>query len=311
VNSNDLDTGMKRISDDLSSYYLLGYYSSNSKLDGRFRSLKVKVKKPGIDVRARRGYRAATAAEVTSARRAADAPVPEATKAVTGAMDRLGRIRTDGGLRVNAVSSAGVKPTLWIAGELQSAAGRPDEFGQGGTADLEVTAGTSSKSSRVTLKPGERTFLTSLPLDSAVAGEISIRARLTSAAGGALPLSDMIRLDAGSAGLQPLLFRRGVTTGNRLVPAADLRFSRTERLRLELPVEADVKPGAGRLLDRAGQPLQLPVTVGERTDDATGQRWVTADVALAPLAGGDYAVEVELTGPTKSQRIISAIRVVR
>ena len=311
VNSNDLDTGMKRISDDLSSYYLLGYYSSNSKLDGRFRSLKVKVKKPGIDVRARRGYRAATTAEVTSARRAADAPVPEATKAVTGAMDRLGRIRTDGGLRLNAVSSAGVKPTLWIAGELQSAGGRPDEFGQGGTADLEVTAGTSSKSSRVTLKAGERTFLTSLSLDSAVAGEISIRARLTSAAGGAIPLSDMIRLDAGSAGLQPLLFRRGVTTGNRLVPAADLRFSRTERLRLELPVEADVKPGAGRLLDRAGQPLQLPVTVGERTDDATGQRWITADVVLAPLAGGDYAVEVELTGPTKSQRVISAIRVVR
>ena len=60
VNSNDLDRGMKRISDDLTSYYLLGYYSTNSKLDGRFRSLKVKVKQPGVDVRARRGYRAAT-----------------------------------------------------------------------------------------------------------------------------------------------------------------------------------------------------------------------------------------------------------
>ena len=37
VNSNDLDRGMKRISDDLTSYYLLGYYSTNAKLDGRFR----------------------------------------------------------------------------------------------------------------------------------------------------------------------------------------------------------------------------------------------------------------------------------
>ena len=51
VNSNDLDRGMKRISDDLTSYYLLGYYSTNSKVDGRFRSLKVKVKQPGVDVR--------------------------------------------------------------------------------------------------------------------------------------------------------------------------------------------------------------------------------------------------------------------
>ena len=175
VNSNDLDRGMRRISDDLTSYYLLGYYSTNAKLDGRFRSLKVKVKKPGIEVRARRGYRAATEAEVTGARKAADAPVPEATRAVNGAMERLGRIRPDGGLRINAVSSAGVKPTLWIAGELQSAGGRPDDFGQGGTADIEVTAGSSSKTSRVTLKPGERTFLTSLPLDSAAGGEISIR----------------------------------------------------------------------------------------------------------------------------------------
>ena len=54
VNSNDLDVGMQRISDDLTSYYLLGYYSTNAKLDGRFRALKVKVKTAG-----RRGARAA------------------------------------------------------------------------------------------------------------------------------------------------------------------------------------------------------------------------------------------------------------
>ena len=112
VNSNDLDLGMRRISDDLSSLLLLGYYSTNAKMDGRFRSLKVKVKKPGVEVRARRGYRAATVEEVTSARKAADAPVPEATRAVNGAMERLGRIRPDAGLRINAMTSAGVKPTL-------------------------------------------------------------------------------------------------------------------------------------------------------------------------------------------------------
>ena len=35
MNSNDLDSGLRRIADDLSTYYLLGYYSSNAKLDGK------------------------------------------------------------------------------------------------------------------------------------------------------------------------------------------------------------------------------------------------------------------------------------
>ena len=145
TDSNDLDKGMRRISDDLTSYYLLGYYSTNAKLDGRFRSLKVKVKQPGVEVRARRGYRAATEEEVNSARRAADAPVPEATRAVNAAIDRLGRVRPEARFRINAVASTGVKPPIWIAGELQSAAGRPDDFAQGGTVDIDATGATSRR----------------------------------------------------------------------------------------------------------------------------------------------------------------------
>ena len=70
--NNNLDIGLKCIANDLSSYYLLGYYSSNAKLDGRFHTIKVRVKRPGVDVRARKGYRAATAEEVTAARKAAN-----------------------------------------------------------------------------------------------------------------------------------------------------------------------------------------------------------------------------------------------
>jgi VWFA-related protein len=67
VDSNDLTKGFRRIVDDLSSYYLLGYYSSG-KLDGRFHPITVRVKRPGVQVRARRGYLAATPAEMTAAR---------------------------------------------------------------------------------------------------------------------------------------------------------------------------------------------------------------------------------------------------
>jgi len=306
VNNNDLDRGMQRISDDLTSYYLLGYSSSNSKLDGRFRSIKVRVKQPGIEVRARRGYRSATEAEVTAARRAADAPVPDIVKATTAALDRLGRIRPEARFRVHAISNAA--GTVWVAGELQPAAsGQPDAFVQGATAAIEVSSGGTSTNSKVALKPGERAFVTSLPLPHGASGNVDVRVRLT-AEGGGLPLQDSIRFDTSTKG-EPLLFRRGATTGNRLLPAADFRFSRTERVRIEIPV-GDAKPGAGRVLDRAGQPVQVPVTTGERVDQSSGQRWVTADVTLAALAPGDYAIELAVQGTTE-ERTLVGVRVTR
>jgi hypothetical protein len=43
----------------------------------------------------------------------------------------------------------------------------------------------------------------------------------------------------------------------------------------------------------------VPVQVSERTDAAEGMRWIVADVTLAPLAPGDYAVEVMAGGATQ------------
>jgi VWFA-related protein len=43
ADDNDLSTGMEKARDDLSSYYILGYYSTNSKLDGKYRRVQVKL----------------------------------------------------------------------------------------------------------------------------------------------------------------------------------------------------------------------------------------------------------------------------
>jgi hypothetical protein len=306
LDNNDLDKGLKRIADDLTSYYLLGYYSSNSKHDGRFRSLRVKVKQPGVEVRARRGYRAATAEEVTAARKAADAPVPEIVSATRSAIDRLGRMRPDVRFRINVSHARG--KSLWIAGELQPPGSGPDDFAAGATIVLDAVSGGKTSSTTVELKAGERTFLVPLQLHEEATEAIDVRARLSAA--GAPTITDSMPVDLAAATIQPLLFRRGLSTGNRQLPAADFRFSRTERLHLEIPADAAVKPGAGRLLDRAGQPLQVPVTVGERTDAATGQRWITADITLAPLSAGDYAIEVVLQGKTE-ERVLTGLRVTR
>ena len=67
VNRNDLAAGMRQIMRDSSAYYLLGYNSSQAPSDGKFHEIKVRVKRPGLQVRARKGYWALTAEETTRA----------------------------------------------------------------------------------------------------------------------------------------------------------------------------------------------------------------------------------------------------
>lgn len=56
INSNDFATAFNRIRDENSNYYLLGYYPANDRRDGRFRKIEVRVTRPGLQVRARKGY---------------------------------------------------------------------------------------------------------------------------------------------------------------------------------------------------------------------------------------------------------------
>jgi VWFA-related protein len=56
IRSNDLRGGLQRIVEDNSRYYVLGYVSNQTGGAGRFRSIDVRVKRPGLKVRARRGY---------------------------------------------------------------------------------------------------------------------------------------------------------------------------------------------------------------------------------------------------------------
>ena len=56
VNRNNVDEAFDRIVADNSSYYVLGYVPANDRRDGRFRKIEVRVTRPGLTVRARRGY---------------------------------------------------------------------------------------------------------------------------------------------------------------------------------------------------------------------------------------------------------------
>jgi hypothetical protein len=55
-NTNSLKQGFERLDGDMRNYYLVGYSPANATYDGKFRSIDVKVKRPGVIVAARKGY---------------------------------------------------------------------------------------------------------------------------------------------------------------------------------------------------------------------------------------------------------------
>ncbi len=54
VDDNDIALGMQKARDDIASYYIIGYYSTNVKLDGKYRRVEVKLSK---DIQAKLDYR--------------------------------------------------------------------------------------------------------------------------------------------------------------------------------------------------------------------------------------------------------------
>jgi len=233
IDTNDFDRGMKRIVDDMSSYYLLGYYSTNAKLDGRFRKVTVRVKRPGVAVRARNGYLAPTEAEV--------APPPTAAAGAAGSPSGAAAPRKDP--RAEAVAAA--------------------------LADLNRLA------------PGRE-----------APAEVSWK--FTG------PAQNLVG--------KPLLFRRGQSTGPGWVVTTDLRFRRTDRLRIDVPTAAALDTTTATLLDRTGKPLAFPIALAERAE--SGVRYVSGDIALAPLAIGDYLLEITRRDPAGDSSAITAFRIV-
>src|SRR6185503_17501324 len=302
VNSNDLAGGFRRVIADLSSYYLLGYYSTG-KLDGRFHSITVRVKRPGVKVRARRGYLAATPAAATAAARGgAGAPATtnseaDATaRAIAAAIGPLAGYARELPLRIQ--TAAGWKPgnaesaAIWVVGELGGAATTGDAFVDG--FDVTITVSTASDQTVGTASTrvprGARAFRAVVtPSQPLAAGEYAVRVGARGGAG-SIPVRETTRLTVSAApdAAGAMFVRRGA--GNRESPTADLRFRRNEQLRVEIPVAASDPPSA-RLLDRNGQPLAVPVTAAVR-DDADGSRWHTAQLSLAPLAPADYVIEL-------------------
>jgi hypothetical protein len=315
VNSNDIDGGLARVVQDLSSYYLMSYYSTNTALDGKFRSITVRVGRPGVEVRARRGYRAATPEEMRAGTGEAPAAPAMATH-VQAAFAALGSSRSDVRMRTRAgIGTGGERPIVWVLAELDQALVKSPEWSGGGTVQFSLAGrdGTPVSSATGRIAPGARTVVVELAPEALPAGEYQVRTRATPGDGG-LPLADVVglRVDAERGVGVPRVARRGPTSGLQYQPTADLRFRRTERVRFEWVLASGACVSHAEVIDRRGQRMPIPVTtLLNPCEAATGEpRAPGVELVLAPFAASDYGVRVVFKAPAGELEAVGAFRVV-
>jgi VWFA-related protein len=288
VNSNDMDKQLKRIADDVSSYYLLGYDSTNPKLDGKYRTINVRVTRPGVQVRARRGYRANTEDAVTmtgpasgsgTGGAASDGGSSGAARA-GGAGGGSGAGASGGsGTRIASASKNGPRPTVATPEERMTAQIT------GAVGALTSTRGDVPLRTRVVYRRG------------AGAGEL----RIVSELNGSLAASDAWK-DGGTA----RVIVRGASAGQDLV-TAEAKLNAGTRV-MEATIPLTVAPAAGdykvllRLtaqskIDAVSDTVPLAITA-----ENTHQLPEPAVLRRGPSTGMAYAPTADLRF-TRQERI--------
>jgi VWFA-related protein len=124
VGTNDYEKGYARILREMSTYYLLGYYPPVKHTDDRFHRITVRVKRPGVSIRAREGYFGDG-----PPRERPDAPQPPeaVAAALAGLTNSAGRLEVGVGASEESIDSitpappTGTQlpaPVLWRRGPL-------------------------------------------------------------------------------------------------------------------------------------------------------------------------------------------------
>jgi VWFA-related protein len=333
VNRNDLDTGLKQILRDTSTYYLLGYSSTEAPSDGKFHEIRVRVNRPGVQVRARKGYWALTAEE--TARVLAPpkpGPSPEVQAALTSIIEppRGRTVRTwvgtergeNGQTRVTFVwepvapgpGGPNVEQATRVSLTASGSEGHPYFRGPvpGPGEDEEGSTGSGSATAE-RRGPSKVAF-------EARPGSLQLRVSVEGERGGVIDtdVREITVPDFTGTGLAvstPVIFRARTAADLRRirgepdpVPEVSRDFRRTERLLIRF--EAYGPGGAGpqvtaRLLNRQGDgmtdvPVQGPPAAGEPH---------VIDLPLAGLPPGEYLLEIAARGAEDEAKELVAFRV--
>jgi VWFA-related protein len=312
INRNDLATGMSQIVRDTSSYYLLGYNSTQAPADGKFHEIKVQVKRPGIQVRARKGYWALTTQDVARA----VAPKIELPKGVENALATISApaaahnaIRTWIGTSRGANGKTRVtlvwEPTPKVAGDRDARSETParvmvtavapdgSPYYRGRVPAVvpasPATPATASIPARVTFEvnPGKLQLRLSVEGSSSQVLDTETRE---------IAVPDLTTPEIRLGTPQVLRARTArdyqqIKSDPDAVPLPAREFSRNDRLLVRVPVYGPgnaVPALAAHLLNRGGQ------TMSELQVGPSGAPDIQQiDLPLAGLAVGEYLLEIK------------------
>jgi VWFA-related protein len=314
VNRNAFAEGLEQMARDASYYYLLGYNSSHTVNDGKFHEIRVRTKTRGLDVRARKGYWAPTAAEVARAAEARPVvltPVQRALAAIDIAADAKRYVRT----WVGSGLGEGGKTRVTVSWELLPVRDRPAGEQPGRLLLMAADAGGALQfRGEGTVSPGPQQFVfeaapgrldLQMAIESAANGETIDRSRLS------VEIPD---LSAGSTALStPRVFATRTANDFRVVvgdaaavPIARREFLRTERLLIRF----DAFGASGGLVVTAA----LVNWTGDRLADvavSAAEAGGTHQIAfgLGALAPGEYAIEITAAGAGGEAKELVPLRV--
>jgi VWFA-related protein len=302
VNRNDLAAGMKQIIRDASAYYLVGYNSSQAPTDGKFHSIRVRVKRPGVQVRHRQGYWAYNAEDV---KRAVAGPKPGPPAEVTRALAAIAPMTNRRYIRTWIGNDKGVdgKTRVTLLWE-----------------PLPPTPGVKRDEPRrvtvlATLAGGDIVYRGRVPAELAAPGnggmirfeappgKLDLRLTIEGDGTGTLDSEDRDLVIPDLSAPEVMLstpkvwFARNareftqLTSATPPAPTATRDFRRTDRLLIRFdayaPANAPTKVTA-QLLNQQGTKM-TDIAVTAPTDSSTTY---SLDLPLANLAAGQYLLEI-------------------
>jgi VWFA-related protein len=323
VNRNDIATGMKQITRDQSAYYLIGYNSTQAPSDGKFHEIKVRVKRPGVQVRARKGYWALNAEQTARALAPPNAAVPKPVEAaIASAVARPSRasvVRTwigtsrgeNGKTRVTFVW----EPLPKAAGDRPDGREEPSRVSlmaltnegslvyRGRVPDVAVASTAPAASVAAANASGSAARGPQRVVFDAAPGKVQLRLSVEGSSSQVLDtetreitIPDMTAPQP-TLGTPLVLRARTLPELNRLkadpdaIPTATREFSRTDRLVVRVPTYG---PGGTapalkvHILNRAGSAMsELQVAAAPKP----GEQQI--DLAIAALPPGEYVLEIK------------------
>ncbi len=327
INRNDLSTGLKQMVQDASAYYLLGYSSSAAPTDGRFHQIRVRVKRPNVEVRARKGYwalRPEEAEAILAGPR--EGPPPDVSTAMAE-IERPGRARTVRSW-VGYAPGEGGKTRVLFSWEPVGAGAAARPSGAGAETATQVTVMAASDAEGPVYRGrvgGGGGGNGGAPPAAATGGQVAfevapgaLQMRLSAEDGnGSVLDSDLLELtvpDFSASAEQvgtPALFRarthRDLQTlaGDAAArPTAARAFSRTEKLLVRFASNA-AAPSA-RLLNRDGNEMQ-PLALRPAPDGGAFSH--ETEVPIASLPTGEFIVEVRAGDAEDAPRQLAGFRI--